>query len=219
MTTPAAAVTHTVDEEERGALDEILGGNRGLVDASVPPITFVTINTTVGFHPALYAALGAGAALFLFRLVRRERLRHAVFGFLGVTIAVLFALRTGEARNFFLPGILLNVGYALAFAISALVKRPALGLGLAQLEGHATDWYTDDRVRRYFSLATWLWASLFATRAVVQTTFYLLDKPGWLAAVKLALGWPVFLASLSPTQTLLRKARAVRPAQPSVPAE
>jgi hypothetical protein len=217
VTTPAPAVAHTVDEEERSALDEILGGNRGLVDASIPPITFVTVNTTVGFHPALYAALGAGAALFLFRLVRRERLRHAVFGFGAVAIAVAFAARTGEARDFFLPGILLNIGYAVAFTISALVKRPALGLGLAKLEGHADDWYTDDRVRRYFSLATWLWASLFATRAIVQTTFYLLDKPGWLAAVKLLLGWPVFLASLAPTQSLLRKARVVRPR--SVPAE
>lgn len=212
---PTPAEGHTsLRRDERTALDDVLGGNRGLLDTAAPPITFVLINAAVGLHPALYAALAVGAVLFVLRLVRHQRLRHAVFGFVGVAIAVAFAARSGQARDFFLPGILLNIGMGVAYALSALVKAPILGVVLAPLEGHGQDWRTNDHVRRCFSLATWLWASLFFARALIQGLFYLADKPGWLAVVKLLLGWPVFLASLSPTAALLRKARN----EPVVPA-
>ena len=216
---PAEQPGHAhLTRDERTALDEILGGNRGLLDAGAPPVAFVIVNAAVGLHAGLYAALGVGAGLFVVRLLRHERLRHAVYGFIGVAIAVAFAARSGNARDFFLPGILLNVGLGVLYGATVLAKVPLLGVVLAPLEGHGEDWRTNDHVRRCFSLATWIWAMAFFVRAGVQTLFYVADKPGWLAAVKLALGWPLFLAILSPTASLLRRARA-EPVQSSVPAE
>ena len=199
----------TSGSAERTALEELLGGRRGLLDTAVPPVVFVSVNTAVGFRPALLAALGAGAALLLVRLVRRERLRNALGGFFLVAIAVGFAAYTGEARDYFLPGILMNIGWLVLCVVSVAVGRPILGVVLARLEGHGADWHQDERVRRLFALATLIWAGAFATRILVQGSLYLADRPGWLAVARLVTGWPLFLATLPPTIALIRRARAV----------
>jgi Protein of unknown function (DUF3159) len=200
-----------VDEvDERTALDELLGGRAGLIDTALPAILFVVVNTLSGLRAGIYAALSLAGLLLIVRIVRRERLRHAFGGFFAVAIAAGFAAYTGHARDYFLPGILLNVGYGLVFAVSALVGAPLLGLVLARLEGHGPDWRHDARVRRLFAMATWLWAGAFFIRATVQGSLYLADRPGWLAVARLITGWPLFLATLPPTAALIRRARPAK---------
>jgi hypothetical protein len=195
------------DVDERTALEELLGGRRGIFDTALPAILFVFVNTIVGLRAGIYAALSLAGLLLVLRLLRREALRYAFGGFAAVAIAAGFAAYTGSARDYFLPGILINIGYGAVFAISALVGAPLLGVVLARLEGHGPEWRQDARVRRLFMLATWLWAGIFFLRAAVQGSLYLADRPGWLAAARLATGWPLFLASLPPTIALIRKAR------------
>jgi uncharacterized protein DUF3159 len=193
---------------ELTALENLLGGNRGILDVALPPVTFVSVNAATSLHVAIYAALGAAVLLLVVRLARREPLRHALSGFVAVAIATGFAAWSGNARDYFLPGILINLGYGVAFGLSALLRWPALGVVLAPLEGLDDDWRLDPEVRRPFSRATWMWTGLFALRAGVQGWFYLADRPGWLAVAKLITGWPLFVVALSPTLTQVRRATA-----------
>lgn len=171
-----------------------IGGGRGLVDSGLPGALFVAVYTLDGqqLRPALWAALGLALALGLLRLVRREPLQQAVAGVVGVAIAAWFASRTGEARNYFLPGFLLNVGYLCGYAVSALVRWPVVGLIVGPLLGEGLQWRKDPPRLRAFTTATWLFAALFALRLAVQVPLYLFDQVFALGTVKVLMGAPLF---------------------------
>ncbi len=71
------------------------------------------------------------------------------------------------------------------------------------------------------NLATVIWGLVFLFRTVVQGLLYLADRPGWLAAVQLAQGWPLFAAALAATYALARRATAAaeHEQQPAVASE
>lgn len=179
-----------------------IGGVRGLLDSGLPAGVFVIVVAVAGLRPAVAAALAFAALLVLLRLVRREPLRYAISGAFGVAISALVALRLGRAEGFFLPGILANIGYALAFAVSIVIRRPLVAvivraLGRPEPTGAVALWTTA------------LWAGVFASRAVVQGALYAAGSAGLLAVVKLAMGWPVTLGALGVTMAAIRSQKRV----------
>ncbi|HEX2073360.1 MAG TPA: DUF3159 domain-containing protein [Geodermatophilus sp.] len=200
---------------QRGVFD-VVGGPRGAVDGGLPPLVFVVVNAVAGAQTsrptALTAAIGAAAttalAIVVLRLVRRETLKQALAGLAGLAIAVVFALRSGEARGFFLPGIYVDAAYAVVFAASTAVGRPLVGILHGLLYGRRGQWRTDARLRRVFAIATLGWSLVFAVRAGVQAFFYGEDLPGLLAAGKLLLGWPLTILALVLTLAYVRRATA-----------
>ena len=198
------------------ALVEALGGKRGLIDSGLPAVVFVFVNSVVtalsdrdtGLRSALVAAVLSGVAVVVLRVLRKEPLQQAVSGFLGLGLAVFFALRSGEARGFFLPGIWINVGYGLLFLGSALIGRPIVGAIYAAVDGTVHRWREDARLRRVFAFASVGWALVFASRAAVQGTLYVMDRPGLLAAARLLMGWPLTIAAVAITVAGVKRARA-----------
>ncbi len=197
-------------------LPPALGGARGLIDGGLPPLVFVAVNAVAGAQTtrpaALGAAIGAAAAaglgIVVLRLIRREPLRQALGGLAGLTVAVAFAATSGEARGFFLPGILVDAAYGLVFAGSALLGYPLVGT-LYGLLYRRSDWRDDARLRRLFVIATFGWSAVFAVRAGVQAFLYREDLPGLLAAGKLLLGWPLTIAAVALTRAAVRRATGV----------
>lgn len=199
----------------QSALVESFGGKRGLLDSGLPAVVFVFVNSVVSafssrdaaLNAALVAAVVVGVGVVLLRLVRKETLQQAISGFLGLAVAVYFARRSGEARGFFLPGIFINIGYGLLFLGSTVLGRPVVGYVYAAIEG-LQGWREDRRLRRVFALASAGWALVFAARAVVQGTLYVMDRPGLLAAARLLMGWPLTIAAVALTIAFVRRARA-----------
>lgn len=171
-----------------------IGGKRGLVDSGLPGALFVAVFTLSGqqLRPALWSALGLAAALAVLRLVRREPLQQALAGVVGVGIAAWFASRTGEARNYFLPGFLLNAAYVVAYTVSALVRWPLIGVVVGPLLGEGVQWRKDPPRLRAYTLATWMFAALFALRLAVQVPLYLFNQLIALGTVKVLMGAPLF---------------------------
>ena len=192
---------------------DLVGGWRGAVDGGLPPLVFVAVNTIAGAQTnrptALAAAIGAaavtGLGIVALRLICKEPLRQALAGLAGLTVAVLFAAGSGEARGFFLPGILVDAAYGLVFAGSALIGYPLVGTVYGLLYRHR-EWRDDDRLRRLFVLATFGWSTVFAVRAGVQAFLYRADLPGLLAVGKLLLGWPLTLLAVALTLAAVRRA-------------
>ena len=85
-----------------------LGGWRGMLDATLPTMAFVVANSLAGLRAGIWAALGAAVLLFGLRLVRRESVQQAFSGVFGVAIAVAIAAASGQARDFFVPGLIRN---------------------------------------------------------------------------------------------------------------
>lgn len=195
-----------VDSAARSALVESLGGRRGLLDSGLPTVVFVAAHAAAGLRAAVLAALATGAVLYAVRLARHEPLQQAVSGLLGLALAAYIATRTGDAKGFFVPGIVTSALCCVVVTGSVLLRRPLVGVVVAAVEGHGPSWRSDPALLRGYSLVTLGWAAVFALRAGVQGALYLGDaRYGWLAAAKLALGYPVTLVAVALTVLFIRR--------------
>jgi len=196
------------DEPQALSVSEVLRSNlsdrNSLIDSSLPTVAFLAVYLLSGSQlvPALVGAVAAGIVIAIARAARRESLRHIASGFLGVAICAFIASRTGRAEDFFLPGLLLNVAYAAAFAVSALIGRPLVGVGVKVMTGD-DGWRDSAPVARAVYQCTWIWAAIFGLRVVVQLPLYLAGAVGALGVAKLALGFPLFLLGAAATYRTL----------------
>jgi hypothetical protein len=190
-----------------------IGGWRGLIDSSVPGAVFLIVYLVNGnkLSQAVWAAVAAGALIAVLRLVRRQSLQQVVSGFVGIAFCAWLASRTGKAEDFYLPGILINVAYAVGLSVSCLVGHPLLGYGVGAATGDITGWRGVPEQRRAYALATWFFAAVFATRVAVQVPLYLAGWVGPLGVAKLALGWPLFALAAYLSYRVITKARAEAP--------
>lgn len=187
-----------------------VGGVLGMAEATIPAVAFVVAYTASGSDTNTAATVAVGLALVLTvaRLARRQSPVHAISGLIGVAFAAFIATRSGQAENFFLPGLLANAAYAAAFLISLAVRRPLVGVIVTKLDGEGDDWRRDPPRLRAFVRATWLWAGLFLTRLLVQLPLYLGGAVVALGIAKTAMGVPLFGLGLWLTWLLVRAHRA-----------
>lgn len=189
---------HEPEREELRAeavlLERAVGGWRGLIDSAVPTAVFVGVYALPGqeLGRAIIAALVAGGAIAVLRLVRRQPLQQVAAGLAGLAIAALVTSRTGRAEDFFLPGFLTNAAYGTAFLISILVRWPLLGVVMGVLTGAGSSWRRDMRLYRTYAAASWLWVGVFALRLAVQVPLYLAGAVTALGTAKIILGTPLF---------------------------
>jgi hypothetical protein len=196
-------------------LREAVGGPLGMAETSLPAVAFVVAYTASGSdtNTAATVAVGLAVVLSLARLVRRESPVHALSGLVGVAFAAFVATRSGRAENFFLPGLLANAAYASAFLISLAVRRPLVGIIVTKLDGEGDEWRRDPARVRAFVRATWLWATLFLVRLIVQLPLYFAGAVVALGVVKTAMSLPLFGIGLWLTWLLVRRHRIPAPAQ------
>ncbi|HET7529987.1 MAG TPA: DUF3159 domain-containing protein [Mycobacteriales bacterium] len=193
-------------------LGEMIGGRRGVIDASVPGVALVIVDTFASLAGAIVVALAAAAVLAVVRAVRREPLRQAAMGLLGLAGAAALAAFTGEAKRYFLPGILINAGYAVLAVASIAAGRPALGYVAAMLDRGYSHWRAHPPLRRAAAMATGMWAAVFALRAIVQGYLYVHGHVHWLAPVRLGMGLPLWALAVAGTLFVLEGHH--RPADP-----
>lgn len=194
---------------------EAVGGARGLLDSGLAAVVFVAVNAFAGLRTGILAAIAAGVVLIVVRLVRREPLRQAISGFFGLALAAGVAAYTHSAVGFFLPGIIYQGVLAVAAVVSLAIGRPYIGYLGAMFDDRLVGWREDARTRRAMAWATLLWAFVFALRTVVQGFFYLNHHPGWLAATKLGMGYPLFAGALAVTYALVRRAGGYASSEPA----
>ena len=113
---------------DRHVVLEQLGGWRGMVDASLPTIAFIVANGIGGLTVGIWAAVAAAVLVFLLRLVRRESIQQAISGLFAVAVAVVIAARSGEARDFFVLGIIRNAGIGVVLLGSLPFRWPLVGV-------------------------------------------------------------------------------------------
>jgi Protein of unknown function (DUF3159) len=117
-----------------------VGGVSGLIYSSLPVLTFVVASSVSGLLAAIGSALGVAALVLLWRLIRRESTRPALSGFLGVAVCALIAYLVGESKGYFLLGIWMSLLWAVVFALSVLIRRPAVGYLWSWASGKDRGW-------------------------------------------------------------------------------
>ena len=200
------------DDRRTPTLLEQMGGVSGIVASSVPVAVFIVVNIFTALQPALIAAIAAGVAVAIWRIARKQALQPAVSGLFGVGVAAFIAYRTGEARGFYLPGLIYSAVLAIAFLVSVVVRWPLAGVVWHGINGHGHAWRRDPRMLRAYTWASLLWAVVFLARLVVQGLLYNADEATWLGVARLAMGYPLFGVAL--LGTIWAVSRARRAAEP-----
>jgi Protein of unknown function (DUF3159) len=169
QTAPPAPTTST--------FAEALGGTRGVIDSALPATAFVlTRLATDSLNTSIVVALVVGVGLLGLRTRRGEPLTQVWSGFFGLVIAVVFARATGTGEGFFLPGIITTGLTGVGFAVSLLVRRPAVGMVLAAFDEKYAGWRDHPGLYRAVQLATAVWTVTFFIRSGVA--YWLYSQPG-----------------------------------------
>jgi hypothetical protein len=202
------------EEEEEEPLPSIsvqmaeqLGGVRGLIESSIPVLVFVLLNVVLSAsftglekRPALYWAIGGSVvsalAIGVYRLIQKQPVRHAVNGIFGIAVGAYLAYRSGNARDFYLPGILLTLGQVALCLVSVVFRKPLIGFVWGVLaNGGKHDWLQNKKLLGTFQWLTLVWAASLFIRAGVQGWLYLADEANAIGIVRIVISWPIYAAT------------------------
>jgi hypothetical protein len=221
--THAPPTLDTVEAVVRTQLSTALGGRRGMLEAAIPTIMFtVAFLTTKDLRTALSVSVTVALIALVVRIVQRSTVQFVVNALVGIGIGALFALRAaragGDANDqalaYFLPGLLYNAGYAVVLGLSNVFRWPLVGFMVGSVTGDPTAWHKDKQVVRLCSQLTWVLVAPCILRVMVQAPIYIAGKQdamrpetavAALGISKLAMGWPLQLASLAVMVWLLAR--------------
>ena len=196
----------TVEHLVRSKLAEALGGRRGIIESAVPTLAFtLAYVSTHDLRLALTLSIAITVGLLIVRVIQRSSVQFVLNALFGIGIAAVFAARTGEARDVFLPGILYNAGYAVLFVGSIVVGWPIVGFMIGSLTGEPTEWHRDPALVKLCSRLTWLFAAPCILRVLVQYPLYAGDHIALLGTAKIFLGWPLQIAAFAAMAWLLSR--------------
>ncbi|MET7969521.1 DUF3159 domain-containing protein [Micromonospora sp. NPDC005305] len=187
------------------SLADLLGGRRGAVDATVPPVAFAVGWLAAGLWGGVVAAVLAGTAVAGWRWRRGDRPRSVLIGLLAVCVAALIALRTGRATDFFLLQLVSNAASALAWIVSIVVRWPLLGVLVGVALGQRGRWRRDPALLRAYGRGSWVWAATYLLRLAVFVPLWLGGQVVALVVARVALTWPLVAAALAVSWLVIRR--------------
>ncbi|MEU5209273.1 DUF3159 domain-containing protein [Streptomyces sp. NPDC020742] len=201
---PAAHGDGDAEEALRAAFRQRL---RSTVIDVAPVLGFtLAFAVTHRLEVALGLALAAGAGICVYRAVRRDSVRRTLAALALVCVAGLLAAHTGEAADFFLPGLVVHCVLAVVTGVLLLLGWPPLGLVAGWLTKEGTGWRRCGVRRRAFTkghLTIYVGQLLMLA---VQLPLYLSGQAVALGAVDalgpvvltvgVLLGWRVYRRSL-----------------------
>jgi hypothetical protein len=199
---------------EPPSIADAVGGPLGIAESALPSAAFVLTYTISGqeTRTALIVAVAVGVVFAVARIARGKTVQFALAGLGGLALSAYVVSRTGRAEDFFLPGLLFNAAYALAYAISIVVRWPLLGVIVATLRGGSMEWRDDPVALRNYSRASWIWVALFSLRLAVQLPLYLAGALAALGVARISMGIPLFAVGIWLSWLVLR------PREPGTPA-
>jgi hypothetical protein len=199
---------------EPPSIADAVGGPLGIAESALPSAAFVLTYTVSGqeTRTALIVAVAVGVVFGVARIARGKTVQFALAGLGGLALSAYVVSRTGRAEDFFLPGLLFNAAYALAYAISIVVRWPLLGVIVATLRGGGMEWCNDPVALRNYSRASWIWVALFSLRLAVQLPLYLAGALAALGVARISMGIPLFAVGIWLSWLVLR------PREPGTPA-
>lgn len=201
--------------EDAETLADLLGGARGAIDATVPPVAFAAGWLVSGeLWIATVVALAVAAIVAVWQWRKGRKPRAVLLGVAGVAVAAMIALRTGRAEDFFVVQLAANAASALVWAVSIAFRWPLLGVVVGILLGRRTRWRRDPDLVRAYGRASWVWVMQYTVRVIV---FGLLWWSGWVVALgvaRIALSWPLVAATVAVSAVVLK--RSIPPDHPGL---
>ncbi|CAM3170631.1 DUF3159 domain-containing protein [Stackebrandtia soli] len=184
--------------EHPETLASLLGGRRGAIDATLPPVAFAlawAISQSIPISVVAAVVVGIGVAIH--RLRGGTRPRAVLISLGGVVIAGIIALYTGRAEDFFLLQLLSNGGSALAWAVSIVIRWPLLGVVVGTALRQGGRWRRDPALLASYGAASWVWVCQYLIRLAVFIPLWWLGWATALGFARAALTWPLIAACIA----------------------
>ncbi|GAA3520511.1 DUF3159 domain-containing protein [Nocardioides daeguensis] len=225
----------TVEALVRKQLASALGGRRGMAEAAIPGVAFTAVwLSTKELQWALVGSLVIAGLALVARVVQRSSTQYVLNAVFGIGIGWVFVRwaqssggsESDQALAFFLPGILISLGYTVVIGLTCLIGWPMLGFMLGSVTGDPTAWHDDPQVVRLCSRLTWVMLLPGAIGVLLQGPVWLLGHSGRIDAdqavvliliLRTGLGWVLRIGSWSVMIWLL--ARNATPLTPSAEVE
>lgn len=208
----SAPVHLTVEALIRHRLGEAFGGLRGSLEAALPMLVFVVVwSVTKDRTLSLGSAAALTVVLAVARLVQRQTLQYVLTSIFATGLAAFFALRSGNAEDAFLPGILTSLAYLVGSLVSVLVRWPVVGLmvGVADqaavAAGDPFRWRRNAAAVRVCSRLTLVLVAVYVIRVGIMGPLYLAGNVAGLTIAKVALGWPLWVGAVAVMGAMLMK--------------
>ena len=184
-------------EEKNVDILATLGGPLGIIESLTPGTVYVTLYSLT-LNVVLSASIAGTIALIfaVLQLIRKRPLTQVFAGVVGLGLSVYLPLRDGlnntHAADYFIPGLLTNLGYGLAFGVSLLFRFPLAAIVLSLLNPKAKTWKTDRAVYKRLYWITFMWFGMFLVRLAIEVPLYLSNQVPALGLAKVVLGTPFY---------------------------
>ncbi len=175
-------------------------------------LVFVIVwSTTSDRNTSLGAAAALTVVFAIARLAQRQTLQFVLGSILATALAAFFALRSGQAEDAFLPGILTSCAYLIATVVSVLVRWPLIGLMVGAVDqaavaaGDPFRWRRNPAAVAVCSRLTLVLAAVYVIRVGIMGPLYLMDNVAGLTVTKVVLGWPLWAGAVAVMGAMLLK--------------
>ena len=165
-------------------------------DALLPPLLFAVVNSRYQLTVASILAIALALLLGIIRWARKQPLRYALGGLVGVMVASAIAYFSNNAANYYLPKIASTALLVLAALVSLILGKPMAALTSHLTRGWDLDWYWRKDVKPAYQEVTFFWLLLFLMRLALQFTLYSRGDVIELAWTNTLLGLPFTIAGL-----------------------
>ena len=176
-------------------LTSVLSGKT--LDAIIPPLVFVIVNSIFGLTTAIIVALILSATFGIYRLIRKQSGLYAIGGSLGILLASGFALLAKNATNYFLPGIVTNAFVLILTIVTLILDKPLAAYASHLTRGWTLDWFWRNDIKPAYREVTYMWSAFFLIRTIIQVTLYTSDNVDALVWANTIMGLPVTIAVLT----------------------
>lgn len=205
-------------------ISQQLGGIRGLIESGIPVGVFVLANVFLSdglrwafdislaegtaLRWAIGASVGVAVLIAIMRALRKEPIRHALNGLLGIGIGAYLAWKSGDQGDFYLPGIIQGSAYGLALMGSVAIRHPLVGWFWSVIAGGGkSQWREDKHLVKVFGWLTMLWGAVFLLKNLFRAWLYANDLDTIQGLVTLVGGYPVTALLFVITVWVVRRSR------------
>ena len=169
--------------EIKEELKELNLNQEGVFDSVVAPLFFVVTNNFSTLNQAIIWTALLLAALFLYRLIRKQNLKFVFYGLVGTIGALILARVQGSASGFFIPGIVRDLSIAVVGLVSIVIKKPFTIYSSKAIRKWPQEWYVHEQVRPAYTRVAIIWTLYLFLKGGLQVVFF--NSPEILVTIKL----------------------------------
>jgi len=167
------------------------------LDTLLPPIVFVVTLNWFEVGISILISVTLSSLLWLYRVLKHDNQKYAIFGLIGVIIASLFAYLNNDPRTYFIPDIL-GSGLILLIAVYSLaVNKPLAAYASHITRGWPLAWFWRKDILPAYREVTWFWLFYFMMRTTVETILFLSGMIEELVWFNTFIGFPLLITVLT----------------------